>query len=132
MIDHMSTYALDFDATRAFYEAVLGALGYAVQLEMKMEHDEVLPGRRAVAFGPPGCRVFWVIETVERYTPRHVAFTAEDRETVDSFHVAGLGAGGEDCGGPGPRPIYHAHYYGAFLADPDGNNVEAVCHAPEP
>jgi catechol 2,3-dioxygenase-like lactoylglutathione lyase family enzyme len=60
----------------------------------------------------------------------HVAFTAEDRETVDAFHAAGLAAGGHDNGQPGIRAIYHPHYYGAFVLDPDGNNVEAVCHSP--
>ena len=60
----------------------------------------------------------------------HVAFTAEDRETVDAFHAAALAAGGNDNGGPGVREIYHPHYYGAFVLDPDGNNVEAVCHTP--
>ena len=58
----------------------------------------------------------------------HIAFTARDHETVDSFHAAALAAGGTDNGAPGPRPIYHPSYYGAFVLDPDGNNVEAVCH----
>ena len=130
MIDHLSTYATDFDATRAFYAAVLGALGYAVQYEMKMDDDPDLPGRRAAAFGPPGKPAFWVIGSRETHTPRHVAFAAADREAVRAFHAAGLQAGGRDFGAPGPRPIYHEHYYGGFLTDPDGNNVEAVCHAP--
>lgn len=130
MIDHMSTYALDFDATRAFYAAVLETLGYGVQLEMTMDHDPELPGRRACAFGPQMRPIFWVIETKVAYTPRHTAFTAPDRATCDAFHRAGLAAGGSDHGAPGPRPIYHPNYYGAFLLDPDGNNVEAVCHAP--
>ena len=60
----------------------------------------------------------------------HVAFLAPDRETVDAFHEAALAAGGEDNGGPGVREVYHPHYYGAFVLDPDGNNVEAVCHSP--
>ena len=60
----------------------------------------------------------------------HVAFTAADRKTVDAFHAAALAAGGTDNGGPGVREIYHPHYYGAFVLDPDGNNVEAVCHTP--
>ena len=60
----------------------------------------------------------------------HLAFQATDRDAVDTFHAAGLAAGGTDNGAPGPRPIYHSSYYGAFVLDPDGNNVEAVCHAP--
>ena len=60
----------------------------------------------------------------------HVSFAAPDRETVDAFHAAALAAGGTDNGAPGPRPIYHPGYYGAFVLDPDGNNIEAVCHFP--
>ena len=60
----------------------------------------------------------------------HVAFTAPDRATVEEFHAAALAAGGIDNGAPGPRPIYHPHYYGAFVLDPDGNNIKAVCHRP--
>ncbi len=60
----------------------------------------------------------------------HIAFAAPDRATVDAFHDAALAAGGRDNGEPGPRPIYHEHYYGAFVLDPDGNNIEAVCHLP--
>jgi catechol 2,3-dioxygenase-like lactoylglutathione lyase family enzyme len=131
MIDHLSTYAIDFPATRAFYESVLGALGHAVQFEMSLDADPDLPGRRICSFGPTGKSVFWVIETRETPSPRHVAFAAADRRSVVAFHEAGLAAGGTDNGAPGVRAIYHPHYYGAFLTDPDGNNVEAVCHAPQ-
>lgn len=130
MIDHMTTYAMNFDATKEFYAAVLSELGYSLQAEFALDDDQTLPGRRACAFGPDGRPVFWIAEVLEAYTPRHVAFTAVDRERVAAFHAAGLLAGGEDFGAPGPRPIYHENYYGAFLTDPDGNNVEAVCHAP--
>ncbi len=130
MIDHLSTYATDFDSTKAFYSAVLAKLGYSVQAEMVFDADPDLPGRRACAFGPSGRPVFWVVEVLELSTPRHVAFAAQDRACVAAFHAAGLLAGGEDLGAPGPRPIYHENYFGAFLTDPDGNNVEAVCHTP--
>ncbi len=130
MIDHLSTYATNFDATKAFYMAVLAELDFSVQAEIAIDADPDLPGRRACAFGPNGRPVFWVVEVLEAYTARHVAFTARDRERVAAFHAAGLLSGGEDFGAPGPRPIYHENYYGAFLTDPDGNNVEAVCHAP--
>lgn len=130
MIDHTSSYATDFEAAKAFYQAALAELGYGVQLEMTFDADPDLPGRRAAAFGPPGNPTFWVIETLVAYTPRHTAFVATDRNAVDAFHRAGLAAGGQDFGAPGPRPIYHPNYYGAFLTDPDGNNVEAVCHTP--
>jgi len=131
MIDHLSTYATDFPATRAFYASALGALGHGVQSELSLDGDPDLPGRRICAFGPPGKPVFWVIEAREVASPRHVAFTAPDRRSVDAFHEAGLAAGGRDNGAPGVRAIYHPHYYGGFLTDPDGNNVEAVCHEPE-
>ena len=132
MIDHMSSYATDFPSTRAFYEAALAALGYPVQFEMVLESDPDLPGRRACSFGPDGKSIFWVIEVRDAASPRHFAFVAKDRQCVAAFHEAGLAAGGQDLGAPGPRPIYHEHYYGSFLTDPDGNNVEAVCHTPEP
>jgi catechol 2,3-dioxygenase-like lactoylglutathione lyase family enzyme len=131
MIDHLSSYAIDYPATKAFYEAALRPLGYGLGHEMKMDWDEELPGRRACAFGPPGKSVFWVIETRVDYTPRHLAFAAPDRAAVTAFHAAALGAGGAENGAPGPRPIYHEHYFGAFVLDPDGNNVEAVCHRAE-
>ncbi len=130
MIDHLSTYATDFVSTKNFYSATLGELGYSVQAEMILDHDPDLPGRRACAFGPEGRPVFWIVEVLEARGPRHVAFAAEDRDRVAAFHAAGLSAGGEDLGAPGLRPIYHKHYFGAFLTDPDGNNVEAVCHTP--
>lgn len=131
MIDHLSTYATDFNATKAFYTAVLGTLGYSMQAELVVDADPDFPGRRACAFGPDGRSVFWIVEVLEASTPRHVAFAAENRDSVSEFHGAGMSAGGEDLGTPGPRPIYHEHYYGAFLTDPDGNNVEAVCHTPQ-
>jgi catechol 2,3-dioxygenase-like lactoylglutathione lyase family enzyme len=130
MIDHLSSYSTNFPAARAFYQAVLAELGYAVQAEMVFEEDPDLPGRKACAFGPEGNAVFWVIQVKEAYTPRHVAFIAEDRDAVAAFHRAGVAAGGQDLGAPGLRPSYHEHYYGSFLTDPDGNNVEAVCHTP--
>ena len=130
MIDHMSSYALDYDKSKAFYDAALGALGYEVVTQMAMDWDEELPGRRACAYGTGEKPTFWVIETKVEYTPRHTAFSAADREAVARFHEAALAAGGQDHGKPGPRAIYHEHYFGAFVIDPDGNNVEAVCHAP--
>lgn len=131
MIDHLSTYATDFVATKDFYVACLGALGYAVQSEMILTDDLELPNRHCCAFGPPDKSLFWVIEGKQAYSPRHLAFCAADRAAVAAFHSAALAAGGRDNGAPGLRPEYHEHYFGAFALDPDGNNVEAVCHAPE-
>lgn len=130
MIDHISSYATDFPASKAFYEAALAELGYAVQSEMAMDADPELPGRRACAFGLAGRSIFWVIAVLAPASPRHVAFVANERRAVDAFHRAGLAAGGQNHGAPGVRALYHEHYYGGFLIDPDGNNVEAVCHAP--
>ena len=125
MIDHLSTYATDYLATREFYRAVFAPLGHSLQMEFTDPS-----GKQMCAFGPEKMAVFWVIEVEQPATPRHVAFTATNREQVHAFYEAGLGNGGSDNGAPGPRPIYHQHYYGAFLIDPDGNNVEAVCHRP--
>ncbi|MFK7964667.1 MAG: VOC family protein [Burkholderiaceae bacterium] len=130
MIDHLSTYTQHFDAARPFYCATLGALGYPVTFEMVSTWDEDFPTGRLCAFGPDGKAVLWLIETKEPSTPRHLAFTAATRDLVHAFYDAGLASGGQTNGEPGLRPIYHEHYYGAFLLDPDGNNVEAVCHSP--
>lgn len=128
MIDHLSTYATEFLVTRRFYEQAFEPLGYSVQAELKFDDDADLPGRRACAFGANGATSFWIIESTETYTPRHIAFAAKNRGAVDDFYKSGLASGGRDNGAPGLRPIYHADYYGAFLIDPDGNDVEAVCH----
>ena len=130
MIDHLSTYTTRFEAAKRFYEAALAPLGSRVQHEMTTPWDPDFPTRRLCAFGPRR-PVFWLIEEREPATPRHVAFSAETRERVDAFYRAALAAGGRDHGAPGVRAIYHPTYYGGFVLDPDGNNVEAVCHEPE-
>jgi catechol 2,3-dioxygenase-like lactoylglutathione lyase family enzyme len=126
MIDHLSTYATDYEATRNFYQAVFSPLGHRLQMEFTEPG-----GQRMCAFGPEGNPAFWVIEVNEAASPRHIAFCADSREEVRAFHQAGLEHGAGDHGAPGLRPIYHEHYYGAFLIDPDGNNIEAVYHQPE-
>ncbi|MBI2567180.1 MAG: VOC family protein [Candidatus Schekmanbacteria bacterium] len=130
MIDHISTYATDFAATKSFYQAALESLGYGLQADMVASWDPEFPERRLCAFGPPQKAVFWIIEVKAPASPRHVAFAAADRDSVARFHARALAAGGTDNGAPGPRPQYHKHYFGAFVLDPDGNNVEAVCHVP--
>jgi catechol 2,3-dioxygenase-like lactoylglutathione lyase family enzyme len=129
VIDHLSTYATNYDATRRFYEAALAPLGASRLGEMISTWNPEFPTGRYCAFGP-GRPVYWLFETRQPASPRHVAFSARTRAAVDAFHRAGLGAGGRDNGAPGLRAIYHPNYYGAFVLDPDGNNVEAVCHAP--
>src|SRR5262245_42656168 len=130
MIDHLSTYATAYAATKEFYQAALRPLGYTLQHEMVTTWDTEFPLRRICAFGPHAKSIFWIIEVKQAASPRHVAFSAPDRSSVAAFHEAALRSGGKDNGSPGPRPIYHEHYFGAFVLDPDGNNVEAVCHSP--
>lgn len=130
MIDHLSTYARDFLKTKAFYTKVFEPLGYGLQTEFIATWNRYFPTQRMCAFGPEGKPVFWVIEVRENYTPRHFAFTAGDRAAVKGFYHAALEQGAECNGEPGLRPQYHDHYFGAFVIDPDGNNIEAVCHLP--
>lgn len=121
MIDHVKLFVSDPGRSRAFYEAALQPLGYRVLIDRG--DDGVGMGRdRPELWLAPG----------EPQTVAHVALRAEDRETVDAFHAAALAAGARDNGAPGPRPQYHPTYYGAFVLDPDGTNLEAVCHAPPP
>jgi catechol 2,3-dioxygenase-like lactoylglutathione lyase family enzyme len=129
MIDHISTYAMDYPKSRTFYDAAMEALGYPIQMEMVTTWDEEFPERRTCAWGPDR-PVFWLIETLFEPTPRHIALAAADRAGVDAFHTAVLGVSAPDHGAPGLRPIYHENYYGAFALDPDGNNVEAVYQLP--
>jgi catechol 2,3-dioxygenase-like lactoylglutathione lyase family enzyme len=121
MIDHVSLDVRDYEASKRFYAQALAPLGY----ELLMEY-----GGHVCGFGRDGKPDFWIGNRKEAQTGVHVAFAASDRATVDRFHEAALAAGGTDNGPPGPWP-YHEQYYGAFVLDPDGNNVEAVCHRPE-
>jgi catechol 2,3-dioxygenase-like lactoylglutathione lyase family enzyme len=126
MLDHLSTYATNYPRTKRFYETVLAPLGARLHVELTSTWDPDFPTGRFCAFGRERA-VFWVIEVRAPSSPRHVAFAAETREAVDAFHRAGLAAGGRDNGAPGLRAHYGPDYYGAFVFDPDGNNVEAVC-----
>ena len=120
MFDHVGVNVRDFEKSRAFYRQALEPLG----LQETMAFEEW----KAAAFGPEGKYEFWVAQREPYGTGTHVAFTCDERETVDAFHAAALAAGGTDNGAPGIREQYHPTYYGAFVLDPDGNNVEAVCH----
>lgn len=130
MIDHMTFRVADMARTRAFYGAALGALGYR-EAHFGTHGDETLLGyARDDRFDT------WFIAGPSPWggpaatTGAHLCWRAASRAEVDAFHAAALAAGGRDNGAPGLRPHYHAHYYGAFVIDPDGNNVEAVCHEP--
>jgi catechol 2,3-dioxygenase-like lactoylglutathione lyase family enzyme len=121
-VDHVGINVSDYERSRDFYTRALGPLG----IELLME-----PVPRFGGFGSDRKPYFWITDQREPVTTNvHLAFDAADRATVDAFHVAALEAGGSDNGAPGVRDIYHPHYYGAFVLDPDGNNVEAVCHRP--
>ena len=130
MIDHITLIVSDFEKSKAFYLAALEPLGYAVVMELTQEQIPELPVKATAGLGAGGKPDLWLREPIgdERVTPTHVAFAAESHADVDAFHRAALGAGGEDNGEPGPRPHYHPGYYGAFVHDPDGYNIEAVCH----
>jgi catechol 2,3-dioxygenase-like lactoylglutathione lyase family enzyme len=117
MIDHLSLYVSDYPRSRAFYEAALAPLGFGVVTELD----------GACGFGPPGEDDLW-LGSGAAGGPVHIAFAARDEAAVDAFHAAALAAGGRDNGAPGVRPQYHPGYYGAYVIDPDGNNVEAVFH----
>ena len=120
-LDHVGLDVSDYDASRAFYDKALAPLGMRRMME---------PMERIGGYGDD-FPFFWIAQrNLGSDSGVHVAFRAEDRATVDAFHEAALAAGGKDNGGPGVREIYHPHYYGAFVLDPDGNNVEAVCHTP--
>jgi catechol 2,3-dioxygenase-like lactoylglutathione lyase family enzyme len=130
MIDHVGLAVADLEASRAFYTAALAPLGISVQMEVTEERTGGHGGH--LGFGTPQRPDFWIGSCRAPSASVHVAFAASTRAEVDAFHAAALEAGGRDNGAPGLRPEYHPNYYGAFVLDPDGNNVEAVCHAPAP
>ena len=119
MLDHVSLTVSDIARARAFYDAALAPLGIAA----------IVSAPNFAGYGSHGRAYFW-IGAGAAGGPVHVAFTAEDRASVETFYAAALAAGGRDNGAPGVRAHYHPDYYGAFVLDPDGANIEAVCHAP--
>ena len=122
MIDHVGINVSDYERSKAFYERALAPLGYTLLME---------PVEGFGGFGRDGKPDFWIAGVREPTTHNvHVALRVPDRDTVDAFHAAALEAGGTDNGPPDVRERYHRNYYGAFVLDPDGNNVEAVCHKP--
>jgi catechol 2,3-dioxygenase-like lactoylglutathione lyase family enzyme len=129
MIDHVSIEVGDLARARAFYDAALAPLGFA----RRFDHDD------ASGYGPPltaqlkeQALPFWIGRAAGAVAANgHVCFAAPSRAAVDGFHRTALAAGGRDNGKPGLRPQYHAHYYAAFILDPDGNRIEAVRHSPE-
>jgi catechol 2,3-dioxygenase-like lactoylglutathione lyase family enzyme len=125
-LDHLGIPVSDYARAKAFYGQALAPLGIAVVMELTAE----MTGDAAAAgFGRGRKPDFWIGEG-SRIGPVHVAFAATSRAEVDAFHAAAIAAGGRDNGAPGLRPHYHPDYYGAFVLDPDGHNIEAVCHRP--
>lgn len=128
MIDHVGFPVSDYRRSKVFYEKALAPLGYA--LVMEVGADVTGSGAVAAGFGANGKPDFWIGGEGKLDKPLHIAIVAKDRATVDAFYKAALSAGGIDNGAPGLRPHYHPDYYGAFVRDPDGHNIEAVCHRP--
>lgn len=125
MLDHIGLDVASYEVGKKFYELALAPMGYGI-----VEETHGFCG-----FGPPGRPQFWIHETAagqsEALQPVHVAFNAGNRAAVDAFYAAAIAAGARDNGPPGLREIYHPNYYGAFVFDPDGHNIEAVCHLAE-
>ena len=122
MLDHVGFGVSDYARSKDFYAQALAPLGISLLME---------PIAEAAGFGKDGKPFFWIEARGEPVAGRlHIAFAVDDRATVDAFHAAALAAGATDNGAPGVREIYHPHYYGAYVLDPDGHNIEAVCHRP--
>jgi catechol 2,3-dioxygenase-like lactoylglutathione lyase family enzyme len=120
MLDHIAVSVSDLAVSRTFYTRALASLGAGVVME----------SNDAVGFGQAGKPHLWIGASTTAPSRVHIAFTAT-RAEVDAFYAAAMQAGGRDNGPPGLRPHYHPSYYAAFVLDPDGHNVEAVCHAPQ-
>lgn len=121
IIDHIGFAISDSQKSNDFYAKALAPLG----IEKVMEYDGWS------GYGRNGKPEFWFGEAQEAHSPMHIAFSADNRDQVRQFYEAALAAGGKDNGGPGIREEYHPNYFGAFVIDPDGHNIEAVCHTPE-
>jgi catechol 2,3-dioxygenase-like lactoylglutathione lyase family enzyme len=122
MFDHIGIGVSDLDTTKAFFLKALAPMGVQVIMEFP----------DAVGMGRGRKPSLWLGASTQKPVPLHLAFVADDRRQVDEFYRHALAAGGKDNGPPGLRPHYHPDYYGAFVIGPDGHNIEAVCHEPEP
>lgn len=120
MLDHIMLRVRDYAASKRFYDAVLETLGYRMLLEFP----------EAGGYGDDQKPYFWIGHSPDPHPRIHIAFMAKDRAAVDAFHAKALEMGARDDGAPGLRPNYHPDYYGAFVIDPDGHNIEAVYHGP--
>ena len=127
MLDHVGYPVTDYARSKAFYTATLAPLGYTLMMEIT---DAMTGGHGDHAGFGDTHPDFWIGTGKAAASTTHVAFRAKSRAVVDAFYKAAMAAGGKDNGPPGLRPHYHKDYYGAFVLDPDGNNIEAVCHDP--
>ena len=121
MFDHVVFGVTDYDASKTFYLKALAPLGLKTIQENALGVEMSADDKSSLC----------LFQTAEKPAHLHLAFVAETRQQVDAFHRAALAAGGKDNGAPGLRPTYHAHYYAAFVLDPDGHNIEVVCHHPD-
>lgn len=126
MLDHVGILVADWAKAKAFYDAAFAPMGITL---LNQVPEQYTGGVKVGGYGRDKPD-FWLTEATETGPGRHYAFAANTRAEVDAFYAAAMANGGRDNGGPGLRPQYHPNYYGAFVIDPDGNNVEAVCHAP--
>lgn len=125
MIDHTGVVVSDFDRSKRFYSAALKPIGF----DLLAEFPAAITGHTDVAgFGEPPKPEFWISRGTPNKPAVHIAFRVKSRSDVDAFYSAAIEAGGVDNGPPGIRAHYHPNYYGAFVLDPDGHNIEAVCH----
>jgi catechol 2,3-dioxygenase-like lactoylglutathione lyase family enzyme len=125
MIDHTGVVVSNLELAKAFYRAALAPIGYQLLFELPGVAGD---GGEFAGFGVPPKPDFWISAGTPNRPPVHVAFRVSERALVDAFYAAAIRAGGRDNGPPGPRPHYHEHYYGAFVLDHDGHNIEVVCH----
>jgi catechol 2,3-dioxygenase-like lactoylglutathione lyase family enzyme len=138
MLDHMTFRVSDIARTKAFYSATLAPLGYSLTLEGSHDGVNMLGFSHPDTTESDGKRVdVWFVDGISPYgsaaatTSCHLCWRAENRAQVDAFYQAAIAAGAKDYGAPGLRPHYHPNYYGAFVIDLEGNNIEAACHLPE-
>ena len=128
MLDHVGIPVSDYERSKAFYSAVLRPLGYDLVYEVSSKETG---GHRQAGFGAGDRPQFWIGSGKPIKGRVHFAFVAKSREAVRAFYDAAMKAGGSDNGAPGLRPHYHQNYFGAFVLDPDGQNIEAVCRLAE-
>ena len=125
MIDHTGFNVSDPVKSKNFYDKALAPIGYQMIFQVPPEYTD---GKAVMGYGEPPKPDFWLAEGAPNHPRIHIAFRAENRKQVDEFYKAALAAGGKDNGAPGIRPHYHKDYYAAFVFDPDGHNIEVVCH----